>query len=506
MSFVTKLNSMRSTWFLVLLILFSFAFRFVVLPLSTIHGDEYCFATTAQGIIKGFLPYSYMFEHKPFGLYYFFSSFFYLIGDNIFALRIIAIFVVFISSLFILNFSSNKVISLFLVLVYNFTLIGSTPEGLASDSEIIVNMFVLGSIYYLFFSKKRFSYLVACIFMGLSISMNYLAIPIVFSLLLTKLIFYRSENLFYFVTGIIVVFFVNFIFYIPNYIQGDLTNVFLLQKTWLDTYRTPIIERINLKKFIITCLRYYPIFIIVGLLFLTSFSSFKQQILSINFKIINIKYFSNKLLLSSLIILSASFASFISTGQYWPHHFFVVLPALIFLCTVLINISSFDLVNRMIPFYVLLLISALFITVPRFSIWGLDAWNNVLNDKQPDATAELAVFLNKNTSKDETFFMYSARNEHQGLYFLSKKKPLTKIPLWNQVTHPPYQKAFLGHDALEEFKLILEKQPKFIVIDKNLNVELSVDKQDIFLNANLKNNYEQIENNFGIFLYRKISN
>lgn len=497
-----SLNFMRSNLFFLFLIFSSFLFRFTVLPLSTIHGDEYCFATIAQGIIKGFLPYSYMFEHKPFGLYYFFSSFFYLFGDNIYALRIIPIFVLIVSSLFIYNFSSNKIISVFLVLLYNLTLIGSTPEGLASDSEIIVNMFVLGSIYFLFFSENRFSYFLACIFMGLSISINYLAIPIVFSLLLCKFLFFRNQSLFVFISGVLIVGLLNFIFYIPNYFQGDLENVFAMQKAFVDTYRTPIFERIDLKKFFITCLRYYPIFIIVGLSLLVSIASLKNKELTLNFNLINIKYFSNKLLLSTLIITVFSFISFVGPGQYWPHHFFVVLPSLIFICANFMNSSRFNLVYKIIPLYIFLLLSALIITVPRFTLWGVEAWQNVINNNQPDKISELAYFLNKNTLENESFFIYSVQNYHQGLYFLSKRKPLTKIPLWNQITHPLIGKPFLGHDAIDEFKFILDKKPKFVLIDKNLNIELSKNSEDIFLLSYLKNKYELVNNDFEVIMYK----
>jgi hypothetical protein len=83
----------RSVLLLVALYLFTVLVpRLLVFPVSNIDWDEYYSALIAEGLLRGQLPFDYVFgAHHPAAGYYFYAPFLAIFGSNVIAIRAIAL-------------------------------------------------------------------------------------------------------------------------------------------------------------------------------------------------------------------------------------------------------------------------------------------------------------------------------------------------------------------------------------------------------------------------------
>ena len=66
--------------------------RLLVFPVSNIDWDEYYSALIAEGLLRGQLPFDYVFgAHHPAAGYYFYAPFLAVLGSNVVAIRAIAL-------------------------------------------------------------------------------------------------------------------------------------------------------------------------------------------------------------------------------------------------------------------------------------------------------------------------------------------------------------------------------------------------------------------------------
>lgn len=484
--FINSYNFMGNI-FPLLIIAYAIVLRILVIPLSAIHGDEYCFATVAQGIVKGFLPYEYLFEHKPLGLYYFFTTFFYIFGDNIYALRLIPIVVSVIASFFIFKIFERKMPrqAIWMSAIYLLLQMADTAETLAADSEIIINMFILGCIYFLQFGNRA---IYAGIFAGLSVSVNYLSVPILGLILACYFLFNNIDSLeskiIFFVKLIFSAIATYALFYLPNLLNGNLLDLFQMQKRFILTYTTAPFDFVNEPKRI--AFQFYSHRYLLLSLLILYISHIKLDIIvkrsdedKDSFKIENIFRIAevnwNDFAILIVVLFIGSFISFCSPRQYWPHHFFMMYVPFVFLFA-----SFWGGAGKLFRFFaVITLLIGSFSLFGGYAKWGLVAWGNVFAKKSPDFVAEASDFISQN-SKSEYLYVYSVKNHHQGLYFLSALRPASIIGLWNQVTHADIGPKFLGHTSEEEMNSIISKSPT-LVIDSSYDLLKSEYKYDLIL-------------------------
>ncbi|MNC88342.1 hypothetical protein D3C83_41450 [compost metagenome] len=117
-----------------------------MLPVSVVDWDESIYALIAQQWLHGHVPYTTVFDHKPIGLYTIFGAFLAVFGDNVFALRLIALAVVAGTALLLARaaqrqFGHGPWLGAWTAALYG--LLSLTNGGLASNTEILVNFFVV---------------------------------------------------------------------------------------------------------------------------------------------------------------------------------------------------------------------------------------------------------------------------------------------------------------------------------------------------------------------------
>lgn len=484
----TKIN----TYVISLVVIFCvLVVRLFALPLSAIHGDEYCFATISQGIVKGIYPYKYMFEHKPLGLYYFYSLPMFILGDNIYSLRLIPIFVTVLSSIFIFNIfnRSSRSAAIFAAAIYSLSLLGPTGEGFASDSEILINMFVFGVIYYLFFSCAKYAYQLAATFIAFAISTNYLALPIVCALVMYRMYCFRFSvaEIKKLVGLIFVIILICSSFYIPNIINGDLMELFQWQFRVISTYtKDPFNFPLEFSKIGKMFLMSVWLWVAVILALIVRFFYKKSEIVVADDDTVAIAEgrlsqvpHDPDIFTIGLILFFVGFFCYVSPRQYWPHHFLILYSSIPFLIFEALKYSK--IVRAVV---LILMIVNVYVPSKNFIRWGAEAWSNVYRGDPPDYVSNAATII-KNHQCGKTLYVYSAKNQHQGLYYLSGIRPASEIPLWNQVTFQSFGPRILGRDSLSEFQNIISTHPRAIVVDADYPLADSSESYDVYLRNEL---------------------
>ena len=398
----------------ILIIVTHFFVRLLLLNVSVIHGDEYAFAYVARGYLQGFYPHDYFFEHKPFGLSLIFYSMFYLLGDSLPVMRMIPIALITSSAVFVYLIMSNsgafrRDVAIFATALFLVFSMGATGESFASDSECIVNFFMLASIYFVFIRKSIF---IGGVLAGFAVSVNYLSGPLVFLLYAYQFLkCINNKDL----KSVIVLAFsivIGFLFHIfPILLKGDIQNYLVGQYRFLSVYNS------------LNYFRAHDFWILMKIHWGISLMVLVSVVcLTIIRKAQDACFYFFYLIFSVLVAMAP--------GPYWPHYFILTLPpAVLLIATVL---SEFD--EKRI--YISTLIIAIIYAAPNaysFAKYGASSILEYYKTGDFDYIQKFSKDFQSNcklSSKDRVF-VYSNKNEHQGLNFSTGTRPATS-PGWNQ--------------------------------------------------------------------------
>ncbi len=120
--------------------------RLLVFPVSNIDADEYYYALIAEGLLRGQLPFDYVWNgHHPAASYYFYAPFLAVFGSNVIAIRAIAL--TYASAGFYLIYricmAAGLEARLSSVCAALYGVITLPSWGLASNTELILNPLIL---------------------------------------------------------------------------------------------------------------------------------------------------------------------------------------------------------------------------------------------------------------------------------------------------------------------------------------------------------------------------
>ena len=173
--------------------------RLLVFPVSNIDWDEYYSALIAEGLLRGQLPFDYVWNgHHPAAGYYFYAPFLAVFGSNVIAIRAIAL--TYASAGFYLIYricrAAGLEARLSSVCAALYGVITLSSWGLASNTELILNPLILSvTLACLSYSRGPTRTGAATIgaISGLCVSVNYIAAPIVGTLGLCAIILVRGN-------------------------------------------------------------------------------------------------------------------------------------------------------------------------------------------------------------------------------------------------------------------------------------------------------------------------
>ena len=173
--------------------------RLLVFPVSNIDADEYHYALIAEGLLRGQLPFDYIFgTHHPATSYYFYAPFLAVFGSNVIAIRSIAL--TYASAGFYLIYrictAAGLEARLSSVCAALYGVITLPSWGMASISELILDPLILSVTFVcLSYSRgptKTGAAIIGAI-SGVCVSVHYFAAPIVGTLGLCAIILVRRN-------------------------------------------------------------------------------------------------------------------------------------------------------------------------------------------------------------------------------------------------------------------------------------------------------------------------
>jgi len=154
-SYYTEKGNLR---ILLLFIGSAILFRCLSFFVTVIDHDESTYLIIARELLRGQSLYVDVIDTKPPGIFWLFASVQYVLGFSILAIRITAAVTVGLTAFILyrsrLLLSPRKDLALFSGLVY-VVVISSYRFGLAANTELFFNFFVVGGLYYLLQRQKH---------------------------------------------------------------------------------------------------------------------------------------------------------------------------------------------------------------------------------------------------------------------------------------------------------------------------------------------------------------
>jgi 4-amino-4-deoxy-L-arabinose transferase-like glycosyltransferase len=468
--------------------------RLLVFPVSQIDWDEYYSALLAQGLLHGQMPNNYVFSHHPAALYYFYAPFLAAFGSNVFAIRAIAL--TFVSVGFYLVYrictSAGVEAKLSAACAGLYGVITLFPQGLASNTELIVNAPLLGLVLAcLNYSRRptRRGAIVLGAISGLCVSVSYMTVPIVFSLVLGVIVLVQWQlrpaitDTGVAAASALCIFWV---LLLPIFLFGDIVDYFTEQIDFLRAYASLTVQPPSDLELAFSQKRFIPAIIIPALpaVAILWFERAKA-VLPVRRKMI--------LIYLSCYFFSAVFSA-VAPQRYYPHYALLVAPAI-----VLMTAFSLNLVKRGHALrYALVLVAACAVSQPAQStevfIAGARAWKRLLNYQPPDALAEVVEAVKRYAGKGDYIFVSGLTHT---LYVLSETKPPTRLAFGDDLwISDPKLTRILGTTPEQELTKILALHPRVVVVGPRTHIRLYS-----FWSV-LEHEYDRVETIYGVKLYR----
>lgn len=450
---------------LLFILLFVVVLRLPTLQISVIDWDETAYALVAREIFAGNWPYSTAFEHKPISIYIHFAAFMSVFGDNPTATRLVSFVAVSVSSIIlklILQVQLNQSAKVSTCFSIFFILASFGLGGAASNSEHIVNVYILAAILTSLKAIKGSAktFLFTGFFLGIAFQTNYLSLFIILGFLfgvswyffssiserkmafakLWPAVLYATLGFLFSVTGLLL----------PIYLWGDIGQYFNLQIMFLTNYRPSQTNFSTLYSIITILFPFFLVFVFIGYKLYTRKSVFLKDLK------ISTSWFMGSILIGSFIAACAS-------GKYFLHYFILILPTLFITIASIMRFNVFSKDSIKLIFIILLGTSSLLATKGMIhTVKGAIDYSLVILGKQIkyDIPRIIANEVRPFVPEDGSIYVVC---EQPVIYHLLKITPPTLFGFYIFHINEKYANAF-GFTVRNKIIEILDKEIDIVVL------------------------------------------
>ena len=447
--------------------------RLMMLHVSVIDWDESIYALIGQQWLAGHVPHETVFDHKPIGLYAIFVAFFAVFGDTIPAIRLIAVAFVAATAWLLArlaqdHFGRDRALGGVIAGLYG--LLTLTNGGLATNTEILINFFIVLAIYVIVTRclDQRTSLpaaLAAGASLGMALQVNYLAGV----LLLGVAGFYLAWivptglnptalrryllNGVYMLGGIVLI---GLVMHLPVLLQGDLSDYFGLKLRYLTGYQGVDARGVAMRRVSEALTPYWAFYALA--LVLLAFALRRGPAAAVSYN--TGQSVADRRIVGWLVICAFSLAAALASRKFYQHFFLFSVPALVMLGAAFLRIACPA--GRLRTFCALWLFLIALIAVmnsrDEFSR-GLRAHAKVLNGAPADTIAATGEYLASRLRPGETIYVYGGQPI---LYFMTRTIPLTRFafPDTHLNSEVAARLGFTPRDAVES---VLKGEPRFII-------------------------------------------
>lgn len=458
----------------------------------TLDWDESVYIDIASRIMDGDMPYRDAWDHKPPLIYYIFESSFILFGKSISGVHVFTIFYIAVTGILmyiIVNRMWGIYAGIFAGMSYPIFLESDIIQGLASNTEIFVNLPIIVGIYFFMNIKtntvkeNRYILLILSgLFIGIAVLIKQPAVFILFTFFIFLFLErYRSDYkfkdilsssfliLFGFLIPIIIAI---FYFYFNDAFSDFIYSNIYYNAKYVSTTDTPYFINgfIDSGKKITTNL---------FLLFILTLGSIIYRLKEKNL------YFSDNFSFMILWLIFSMIGIFSGT-KFYLHYYIQLIPSMIFLSSYFIKaISETDMLNSIfkiifVIFLVLGLIFPMSNNIKKIPFL-LNGYDNIIKGAKYDASIVpilkangedsyitpfaadyrsyfIGEYIKLNSNKTDYVFVWG---NHPVIYFLSDRKSATKYVHWIHIDDKLIQNS-------EEYTIqeLISKKPKYIVYQK----------------------------------------
>jgi 4-amino-4-deoxy-L-arabinose transferase-like glycosyltransferase len=473
MSETVQISRLRRNQYIliaVVALVFSALPRFLVFTLSVVHWDETVYTLVARDLLRGIVPLSGTFEHKPIMLHYVYALPQLLLGESIFATRLLSIFVAalgaFLAGVVVLrSLSSDLWLACSAAIFYS--LFSCVSRGLSPQPELIASIFLL-SVWILIPAgtvARSLGVLIAVgVLLGAMFQVNYLT---GIFLLAFALEYFRtclggastpSERWKTFVfhgTVIFSSFAVTFvILLLPVLLFGDIAEYFSLQMHYIAGYS----KNLPIQRFLAdipTVTR--PLFILLTLfcvfVFFLVISALKENWRK--------GFWNSPFALRMCIFFAAALIASTATGRVYAKYYLMVVAPGVLLLICLAN--SLPQKGQVRGFFLawMTLFAAFNLEQDRYLFkQGLIGIARTLKGQPADTPAKIAQDIRPLLEAKDTIYVYDYQII---LYFLTGVLPPTRFGYSIEQLDESFA-ATMNFNRAALMEGILDKEPKFIIL------------------------------------------
>jgi 4-amino-4-deoxy-L-arabinose transferase-like glycosyltransferase len=447
--------------------------RLLMLNVSVIDWDESIYALIGQQWIQGHVPHETVFDHKPIGLYAIFASFFLVFGDAVWAIRLIPIAFVagtaaLLARLAQAQFGDDRMLGGVVAALYG--LLTLTNGGLATNTEILINFFVVLSLYLIVRWQLdcRTSIpggLAAGASLGMALQVNYLAGILVAGAAGYYLAwavlrrpatgFFRRylQNGAYMFCGFLLF---TIIAHLPVLLYGDLSDYFALKLAYLSGYEGVGDTAIAVRRVSEAISPYWPFLTLALLLAATGLwgRGGSQPLWDTR------ESPADRSTAAWLVFAAFAVAAALASQHFYQHFFLFLVPALVMLAAAFLRLARpAGRLRAFIASWLVLMGAVSALDAREELLRGYRAQQRVLRGAPADSVAEAGDFMARRLEPGDTIYVHDGQPI---LYFMTRTVPPTRFAFPD--THLKDEVANrLGFTPSEAVGAILERKPRFIV-------------------------------------------
>jgi hypothetical protein len=477
--------------------------RLLVFPVSNIDWDEYYSALIAEGLLRGQLPFDYVFGgHHPAASYYVYAPFLAVFGSNVIAIRVIALISTSAGFCLIYRICSATGLAprLSSVCAALYGVITLPYWGLASNTELVLNPLILAlTLACLNYSRGPTKTCAAIIgtVSGVCVSVNYIAAPIVGTLGLCAIILVRRNlkaaiiDLGFAAAAALSIF---GILLLPVILFGHIVAYFTDQMAFLNEYASLTIQG-GPKGWEVRLFLGYCFFLILvpgiaaGVVLWVKRA---QAPLSGRGKLIFVYL---------CCYLASALLAAVAPRRFYPHYTLLTMPAVALMVGAMLHLCR----GRRTLRYALVVTAAIAGAQPLLvdeTRWtferGLGGWAHWLTHRPSDSLAEIAQEVKRYTDRGDYIFSTYTHD----LYILSDTRSPTRYAFGGDqmISNREVMRLF-GTTPVDELDRILTLHPKLIVVEKDTTLR-HVDAEYLRkLASTLAHQYAYLKSIDGVDLY-----
>jgi hypothetical protein len=486
-----------------LYILTVFVPRVLVFPISNIDADEYHYALIAEGLLRGQLPFDYVWDHHPVACYYFYAPFLAVFGSNVIAIRAIAL--TYVSAGFYLIYRICTAAGLeprpSSVCAALYGVITLPYWGLASMSELILNPLILSVTLACLSDSRgptRTGAAIIGAIAGVCVSVHYLAAPIVGALGLCAIILVR-RNLKAVVidAGIAAASALSMfaVLLLPVILFGDIVADFRDQIAFLREYAALAIQGGPKSREVQLFVGYCIFLVLVPALAAGVILWVKRAQAPLSGR-------GKMIFIYLCCYVAAALLAAVTPRRFYPHYTLLTAPAIALMAGAVLHLCR----GRHTLRYALVVMAAIAVAQPVFvgeTRWtferGLEGWARWLNHEPSDSLAEIAREVKHYTRRGDHIFVTYTHD----LYLLSDTRSPTRFAFdgdeW--ISDRAIMRVF-GTTPAQELERILALHPTLLVVREGEALRHVDPEYRRKLAAALASRYEYLKTIDRVELYR----